>query len=117
MAGFSLILILMFFFWPLMLVWGLFSILAVAAAEFVTSPAFPMLLASIVFGVLAAIDVVRILWNWYKAGRSFEFTWKLLVRPLILGGIAFVFFAAMCITTGSMILSWWQTSMATSTTT
>lgn len=115
MAGFSIILLLMFFFWPLMLVWGLVSILAVAAAEFVTSPAFPMLLASIVFGVLAAIDVARILWNWYKAGKSFEFTWKLLARPLVLAGIAFLFFAAMCFTAGTMILAWWQSSMASTT--
>lgn len=114
MAGCSIVFLTMFIFWPLMLVAGIFLVLASAAAGFVTSPAFPMLIASGVFGVLAGIDVVRFLWQWYKEGKSFVFSWDKLRRPLILGAISLAFFVAMCITTGTVFWNWWQTEVATS---
>ena len=111
MAGFSIILLLMFFFWPLMLVYALFSIVAVAAAEFVTSAAFPCLIGAIILSTLAAADVIRILWRHYHERDAFPLRKELFIRPLVLVLLAFALFVAMCVICGSMILTWFNTSV------
>ena len=108
MAGFSLILIMLVFLWPVMLVGTIVTFVAIAAAEFVTSPAFPLLIISGVLGTLAAVDLIRILWRKYREREAFKLEGRLFVRPAILCVLSFAVFVAMCVLTGSMILDWYH---------
>ena len=112
MAGFSIVLLILLFCWPLMLVYGVVSIAAVAAAEFIMSPAFPCMLGSILFSLLAAIDLARIVWRRFREGESFVIERKLFVRPVVLAVIAFALFVVMCVVCGSMLLEWYRTAFA-----
>ena len=108
MAGFSIILIIMFVFWPVILVWSLLALAFAATMEFVTSPAFPVLLASLLFSGLALVDVLRMLWIRFREKTLRDLRVKDFKRPAILCGIAFVLFVVMCVMTGSMLVAWYQ---------
>ena len=103
MAGFSIIL-LMLVLWPFMLVGMLLTVAFAATVEFVTSPAFPVFLASLVVSGIALIDVIRILWGHVRDKTLREMHLKEFVRPTILCLV----FAVACIMTGSMLYTWWQ---------
>ena len=79
-----------------------------ATVEFVTSPAFPVFLASLVVSGIALIDVIRILWGHVRDKTLREMHLKEFVRPAILCLVAFLLFAVACIMTGSMLYTWWQ---------
>lgn len=106
MAGFSIIL-LMLVLWPFMLVGMLLTVAFAATVEFVTSPAFPVFLASLVVSGIALIDVIRILWGHVRDKTLREMHLKEFVRPTILCLVAFLLFAVACIMTGSMLYTWW----------
>ena len=107
MAGFSIIL-LMLVLWPFMLVGMLLTVAFAATVEFVTSPAFPVFLASLVVSGIALIDVIRILWGHVRDKTLREMHLKEFIRPAILCLVAFLLFAVACIMTGSMLYTWWQ---------
>lgn len=107
MAGFSIIL-LMLVLWPFMLVGVLLTVAFAATVEFVTSPAFPVFLVSLVVSGIALIDVIRILWGHVRDKTLREMHLKEFVRPTILCLVAFLLFAVACIMTGSMLYTWWQ---------
>lgn len=105
MAGCSVVLLAIVFS-PLMLVIGVALLIAGATIEFVHSLAFPFLLGSLAFGLLAVVDAVRILWTRHRAGTLRELRPGDLARPAMLGGVAFVLFVVMCVLAGSMLAGW-----------
>ena len=107
MAGCSIIM-LMLVLWPFMLVGTVVTIAFVAAVEFVTSPAFIFLVASVIFGALAAADVIRILWRRHREGPSYELNLRTFMRPLVLCGMSMALFLVMVLLTGGMLLAWYQ---------
>lgn len=107
MAGFSIIL-LMLVFWPVLLVLSLGVMLAVAAAEFVMSPAFPCLLASMAFGIAALVDLVRLLWRRHKEESPEPFRIGMLSRPALLALVSFALFVVMCVISANMVMAWYQ---------
>lgn len=108
MAGCSIVFLMIVVMWPFFLVYGIVMLATTIAVEFVTSPAFPLLIISFIFGAIAAIDVLRLLWRWYKERETFVFETRMFYRPLVLAAIAFVFFIVMCIVSGSMVIEWYR---------
>lgn len=108
MAGCSIVFLMMFIFWPVLLVMALVYLVVAVAEAFITSLAFPMLLGAAVFSTLAAIDLIRILWHRYKEGETYVITKELFIRPAVFAAIAFVLFVAMCVVCGSMIFDWYH---------
>ena len=106
MAGCSIVFLMMFIFWPFLLVMALVYLVVAVAEAFITSLAFPLLLGAALLSSLAAIDLIRIVWHRYREGESYVITKELFVRPAVLAAIAFVLFVAMCVVCGSLILSW-----------
>ena len=107
MGGCSVI-VLMMLLWPFMLIFGAAALVASAAVEFVGSPAFPCLIASAICGILAAVDVARILWRRWKEGEGFPITGQLFVRPGVLAGLSFALFVVMCVISASMLLAFFR---------
>ena len=114
MAGCSIVFLMMFIFWPVLLVMALVYLVVAVAEAFITSLAFPLLLGAAVFSTLAAIDLIRILWHRYKEGATYVITKELFIRPAVCAAIAFVMFVAMCVVCGSMMLDWYYSVNAAS---
>lgn len=93
---------------PALMVVSLVGLVVLAAAEFVMSPAFPCLVVSVLCSTLAFVDLVRILWRHHREGDAFPLERGLLVRPLVLFGVAFVLFVAMLALSGAMLYAWYQ---------
>lgn len=107
MAGCSIVM-LMILLWPVMLVMSVAAILLTATVEFVTSPAFPVLLVGLGCHLVAAIDVGRILWRKYKERDAFELAGRLFVRPVTFICVGFALMLASAIMAGVMVVGWYQ---------
>ena len=107
MAGFSIVMLTLLFM-PVLVVVGLVLLVFAAAVEFVQSAAFPLLIACVIFNCLAFADVVRTAWRWFPARETMRLSWRLLVRPAVLCAVGGVFFVAMCVVAGSMLLDWFN---------
>lgn len=107
MAGCSIV-FLTIIMMPALVVVSVLMLIAMAAAEFVTSIAFPFLIASIVFGTLAFVDAVRVVWRRWREGTLRELQPRELARPAVLCVVAFVLFVIMCVLTGSLFIEWWN---------
>lgn len=107
MAGCSIVLLTIIFL-PVLVVMGVVTFALMAAYEFVTSPAFPVLVASVILSGMALIDLARKLWTHYKEGTLRQLEAKEFVRPGLLFLAGFVLFVIVCVMSGSMIWDWMQ---------
>ena len=107
MAGCSIVM-LMLLLWPVMLVGSIACLALMATVEFVTSPAFPVLLVGLACHLAAAIDVGRLLWRKYKERDAFELARSLFVRPLTLICVGFALMLASALMAGGMVVAWYQ---------
>ena len=107
MAGCSVVLLALVFA-PVMIVVGIGVFFCMAAYTFVTSAAFPVLIASIVFNVWALVEVGRKLYGHYKDGSLGQMQASEFKRPALLCLVGCILFVIVCVMSGSMLLAWWQ---------
>ena len=107
MAGCSVV-VMMIVLWPVFLLLSIVDIAMLAAGSFVSSPAFPCLVASLAFSLAAIIDLARVLWRRWRGQDALELVPRTFTRPAILFAIAFALFAISMAIAGSMALEWWR---------
>ena len=70
MAGFSIVMLVLLFAWPIALVIGVCYLTFEAAALVVTSPAFPFLIMAMIAATAGTVNAALVMWRHYKATEA-----------------------------------------------
>lgn len=109
MAGFSIVMLILLFFWPVALAVAVLYLAFEAAALVITSPAFPLLVVSMLTCVLGCANAALVMWRRFRDPEGHPITLRAFRWTLVLFGVSFV---ALCLGTwqaGVALLGLWRT--------
>lgn len=94
MAGCSIVMLMLLFFWPVALLAYVLTLVFTVIESIVTSVAFPAIIVCMLTGFLGFVDAVITLWRWHKDPESHALSIKAFTRTIVLYAISFI---ALCI--------------------
>lgn len=110
MAGCSVVLLALV--WPVFLLGMLVVAFFGAIALWVSGPAFPWFVGSVVCGMAALATLVRAGWLRFRRREDYPLRASVFVLPALLSVLAGIAFVVMLVLTKEQALEWWATVQA-----